>query len=172
MRRIVEPSRIVYLERHWKLSLLMFLMSVGTVGLSLIMDPPSSQGESLGGFLVYAAGFLLGALWLQHQSRAFIVDSAAGLLVILERRFLRCTQRTELPLEGIRVATTSALERGLFQEEIRRTWIWIETRGRPRVLFRGYLQDPSVVHDTVLGLRQDLEAPGPSGSGLGPHQHA
>jgi len=170
MRRIVEPDRIVYLERHWKLSFVMFLMAAGCVGLPLVLDA-KPQGEDSSRLVVYAVGFLLAALSLQHRSRALIIEPGHDVLRIVERNFLRPTRHREFPLREVSVAVTSAVETRPFLRDVRRYWIWIEVARLPRILFAGYVGDQSTVQQRVLDLRQDLRDRTVLGSAPGPDQY-
>jgi len=170
MRRIVEPDRIVYLERHRKLSFVMFLMAVGCVGLPLLLDAKPKMKDSSGP-VAYAVGFLLAALSLQHRRRAVIIEPARDVLRIVERDFLRAARHRELPLREVSVAVTSAVQTRPFLPDVRRYWIWIEVARHPRILFAGYVGDQPTVQERVLDLRQDLRERAVLGSAPGPDQY-
>jgi hypothetical protein len=149
-----RDDRIIYVERPWVMSVLCFgvalvALYIGSETTPNPKDPPGSQ-------FVIGGGFFLCALVLQFQSRAFIIDPDQRLLIRLERRLLRPMLRREYPLQEVQISVSTGEYSGPFADRTIRTWIWIEVRGFPRILFEGNIEDRSRVQELVHGLTQDL----------------
>jgi hypothetical protein len=137
MKRIVQPFRIVFIDRNLGWSLAFFASSAGALGLSAMARErrwdPSSGAMALGAGAGSGVLFLL-AFWLLFRKRAFIVDQANQLLTLIERRLLgaisfSCPLKdVTITMEQKRLINTS--RGGTMELWVGRIWLTIEGRGQ------------------------------------------
>jgi hypothetical protein len=99
MRRIVEPGRIIYIERHLGWSLICFTSSVvllvGTLG--------GRMGDPVGGLAALGAFFLFWrAMSLLFRKRAYVIRSKDHTLLIVDR-WMKRKEETVIPLADVSV---------------------------------------------------------------------
>jgi hypothetical protein len=152
MRRIVQPSRVIYVDRNRERSLLFFagaaiaLVLSGTAWERRTTD--SSALPFLGAWLAASVGLLTAALLLLLRQRAFVIDHESDTLQLLERRlFARTSMPVLLKEVGVRltrrIVDHAASRASATMKAGGQAWsgtkttsrIWIESPGGEKVLF-------------------------------------
>jgi hypothetical protein len=136
---------------------LLFFLSAAACTIGPLVAPPDKPGNALPAAAGYWGKFLLIAMLFQFRTRVLAIDRSAGTLLVLQRRFLRPIRRSECPLAGLRVLTTSAESSDFLDTRSRLYWIWIDAPGRPRILLQGGRKDENRIHDLVVQLSRDLQ---------------
>ena len=105
MRRIVQPYRIIFVDRARGWSLLFFGSSI----MALVMAggaherraDPSSRSLVVLASIAFGALFLT-AFWFLFRKRAFLIDVQARTLTVLQQRFI-LRSSTSIPLDQVSV---------------------------------------------------------------------
>ena len=159
MNRVERDGLILYIERHWKLSLLFFILGVAHLAIPFAVSPKKGDPPPELFFGIGAGACVLVAFTLQFKRRAIVIDSARGLLVVLDRLSILTLDRREYPLRDLKVTTSSLAARGEMSFGRRMNFIWIDAPGQPSILFQGNIKNQAKFQDAVTLLRQDLARP-------------
>lgn len=164
MRRIVQPTRILFVDRNLGWSLAMFVASGVSLLFCSITRERSSDPTSVELGVVTFVGFVglfLAALWLLFRKRAFIVDHVAGTLTILEGRGIR-TKKSRVPLKQVTVRmeqkTLVNRHRG-GSYELRVGAIWLDLEGGEKIRFMSDVRGSeaqTLAHRLATDLRRPL----------------
>jgi hypothetical protein len=163
MRRIVEPTRILFVERNLGWSLIFFASSLIALVLYAVAGERRSDptSEELGFYaLLGAVGLFAAAFWLLFRMRLFVVELDSRELTIVERNFLKL-KKYSCPLEDVRVK----MEQKRLQNRARsleyELWvgaIWLDVEEKGRVPFLSDLRGADAQH-LVEQLAEDLGRP-------------
>lgn len=133
MRRIVEPDKILFVERNLGWSLIFFASSlIALVMYAIAGDRRSDPTSGELGFyaLLGAIGLFLAAFWLLFRMRVFVIELDSRELTVVDRSLLRM-KRFSCPLEDVHVRMEhQKLQSRTFEHGIGAIWLEIEERGR------------------------------------------
>jgi hypothetical protein len=141
MRRIVESSKVIFVERNLGWSLLFLVSSIVAlvifeVGREQPSDPMSRELNVWG--LVGFGVLFLAAFCLLFRKRAYVVDQSEHMLTIIHRRFARAGHFS-CPLENVSIRMEQkklkVTYRGGGQAELWVGAIWLHIKGKDRILF-------------------------------------
>ncbi|HVE40422.1 MAG TPA: hypothetical protein VNM14_11070 [Planctomycetota bacterium] len=164
MRRIVQPYRILFVDRALGWSFLFLAASLGLLLLGAMaaerQSDPTSRPLSLLSFAGFGALFLA-SLWCLFRKRAFIVDVQDKSLTVLEGRLLRNRLKRH-PLDQVSVK----LERKLLQNGSARSGpyalavgrIFLRIHDHKDILFLDDLRGPEA-ETLATQLANDLNRP-------------
>ena len=158
MNRVERDGVVLYIERHWFLSLFFFTLAAGIL-LGAYFNPPGRDDPPPGFFYALGGGLFIAAFIFQFKRRALLIDPALGMLLILDRLSVFTLRRKEVPLRDLTVRTSSLAARGELSFGRSLNFIWIDIPGRPSILFQGNITDRMKFQDAVTQLRQDLQRP-------------
>jgi hypothetical protein len=159
VRRIETDRVVAYVDRPWKMSLMLFAAGSVAIAGGAAFGAPRSTEDTPGMLFMYGWMGVLAGILLQYRGTAFLIDAAQGSLLILDRRFLRTTLRRELPLTGLEVRSSVADSTRFFGWSQRYYWIWIVSPDQRSFLF-AHLRDQRTLQDLVSNLREDLRRAG------------